>query len=251
VDSRKSLSPAADPVDELLRKWEAAGKGRAPTFPVGCVSCFGLYVAGSVICTYESTVGTLIALVAVVAGFLLMSRLTASRSQKRAAVQLATCNDVRVIGPLLASYYWPDIGGNRFIIANALTRLLPTVRDEHDYLLTQSNRDALRMILSSKDRPLVVASLAALTHLGDSRHVQAVKQLAINRAGGAGDPTVKEAARACLRALEQRTELSGYTLLRVPDESGGSHLRPSESSGQAVSALLLRPDGGTMRGDGD
>jgi hypothetical protein len=170
----------------------------------------------------------------------LTSRLATSENQRRLLVSLAAHDDVRIVGPLISAYYWPDMEVHAATIAEALVRLLPRLKVSDASILDEKQRESLRRALGSGNDALILAILKALEQIGNERDVKVVQRLAYGRAWTLRQKVIQEAAAACLPGLQARLERSGNKLLRVTDDHDESLLRPSSNAG--YTDTLLRPD---------
>lgn len=127
-----------------------------------------------------------------------------------AAYALAEFDDPRVIGPLVEAleprWVWSRV--RRGVFVEALTRLLPRLREEDAALLTRFQRTLLYKRLRSRTRPdenpadFKVAILQALAEIQDRDALPHVQRLANRQVWTKEDQRVQAAAKECLLRLQ-------------------------------------------------
>lgn len=191
----------------------------------------------------------------------------AMRPRKRRRVlahALARREDVRAIGPLIDALGLDDAGVHE-IAADGLIRLLPRLKASDADLLSDAQKSVLIRILNepigtfvagsvgyvfrlatNRDFELRLAILKAFEQVGDKRMIGVVERLANIKPKNAGQKRIKEAAEACLPALQSRIEQKTYsqTLLRaaeVTDAAPATLLRAATGTASESPEQLLRP----------
>lgn len=193
------------------------------------------------------------------------------RQRKRMTDQLAASpegrNDLRSIGPFIDAWggaYGTGDRQTREEAAEALIDLLPQLKASDSHLLDATHRDMLCQLLNIRvENPLYkdvselfrpsrntavdlrVATLRAFEQVGDSKALPVVERLAKEEVKSPGEKLIRDVARACLPALQQRVdqERQSKTLLRAADTTmseSDTLVRPAGS--QTVAETLLRPD---------
>ena len=240
-------------VERLLAVLKQESRGRWPIMHMGCVIALCMFLGLFTVCS--AGLAGPYSIVAMAIGFgviWLISRLRTSRSQREALVRLAAFNDVRVVGPLLSALHWPDMDDRRVEISGALVRLLPRLQASDASLLTAGHRESMRRALIAADPSVALAVLRALEQIGDHSDIPIIQRLANRRAWTPRQKAMKDAAIACLPALQARVQQSGVSLLRVPDTADNALLRPAGESAHATPSTLLRtpltPDDDTPGG---
>jgi hypothetical protein len=174
----------------------------------------------------------------------------ASRHTRQMADWLARMEDLRVIGILLEAHESKD-KVLRQIAEQALIRLLPRVKATDAGLFSLDQLERMHYLLYGRNAELALAALKALEQIGDGLSAWFVEGLtglapqSINFRLS-GDRRVREAARECLPAINQRLELKrlSQTLLRpasAPEDPSGILLRPAQGAPEGDPNLLLRP----------
>jgi hypothetical protein len=169
----------------------------------------------------------------------LIAAAAVSKAQKKATKELAEFEDVRSVGPLAQALEYQD-RELKAVAENKLTRLLPSLQASDASLLDEEQRKCLYRALHGRNTELVLAILKALEQVGDDKALPHVEKLAEGEGVVRGDfSRIREAAQACLPALQQRAEWerSRQTLLRAA------------SASDTPSDVLLRPAGGTIEAD--
>lgn len=190
-----------------------------------------------------------------------------ARLRRRALIaQVADQQDqfnTRSIGPLIDALYLDDAKTREIAIA-ALTEILPTLKASDTALLNESQRARLCYLISvSVDNPLHkdvralfrpadtraiafrVAILQAFEQVGDSNALAVVERLARGETKTAGESLIREAALACLPALQMRTQCEdrSRTLLRAAGAEANHEvalLRPVDGQHEVEPEKLLR-----------
>jgi hypothetical protein len=159
----------------------------------------------------------------------------ASQVQKKVTKELAEFEDIRSVGPLALALEYQD-RELKAVAENKLTRLLPRLQVSDAPLLDEEQRKCLYRALRGRNTELVLAILKALEQVGDEQAVPYVQKLADGEGIAATALRIREAAQACLPALQQRAELerSRQTLLRAA------------SASDTPSDVLLRPASGAL-----
>jgi hypothetical protein len=149
------------------------------------------------------------------------------RGESGVLMDVVAMQDVRTAGALLemlavASDY------RRETLQSALSGLFPKMRREHVAALTSAQAWAFASIVSLsdpvRDAEFLVAALEMLEQHGDNRWAPAVRDAVRISPHGA----VREAAQACLSAIELRASHagSGRVLLRAADGEATGLLLP-------------------------
>ncbi len=170
-------------------------------------------------------------------------------------VDLEYSNDKCNIGELIDALGWPNERAQHIAISG-LTRLLPTLTPEDDYLLTRQQRNELYHWLQPKcaksHNRLVLALLNAIEVLQDVSAVPMVRALCKSLKLRSPDNSkvrqlteVRRAAQHCLQFLEQLEEEdeTRHSLLRASDGATALSeelLRSMASASQYPSDQLLR-----------
>jgi hypothetical protein len=186
-----------------------------------------------------------------------------SKRGRKAVEELASNDDVNMIGPLLDARNLPD-GKTRHKTTAELIQLLPRLRASDAELLTPAQHGKLRSLLNmsqtnvmNKDVwslfgpanaqmvDLQIAILKAFEQIGDEKALPIVERLADQQAKTAVQKRLKQAAIECLPSLQQRIELNetSKALLRPAESPISSEelLRPATHVGELVPDRLLRP----------
>jgi hypothetical protein len=152
--------------------------------------------------------------------------------RKRTArfAQLAARDDVRVIGPLAEALRSWD-GESQRIAEDALVRLLPRLRAEHEPMIGPDARKSLYRALRGKNESLSLAIIKALRYIGDAEALITVSRMVYDKSRAGIESRVQNAAIALLPELQERVEEQNAvtTLLRAstPYRPAGEYLRAS------------------------
>ena len=125
------------------------------------------------------------------------------RSYATACLMLAKhFEQISIVGPMAGALGFSG-APIREVAATALTRLLPLLREEHVDLFTPRQRNNLHRAILSNNPELVLASLGALSKMGDSRTLPNVQKLASGLGLAAKDSSIREAADRTLLILRK------------------------------------------------
>jgi hypothetical protein len=173
------------------------------------------------------------------------------RKQKERIRELARTADVNAIGPMIELLSEIQPRHTRAALRDALTELLPRLKESDSLLPLSRQRAKLHRILEDAywyhdvhNPAFVVAILRAMGQIGDERSLKVVRQLAGMRARKESRKQIREAAAEALDLIELRIERrnSPSVLLRAADyeSTDATLLRPMAESGREPAALLLR-----------
>jgi len=168
------------------------------------------------------------------------------RFQNDLCRSLTLVDDIRVLGPLIASFAgrirepagavrrlrkvtgWRE--GQREELKTALLRLLSRIQPDDTIDLVRMERLFLVHALRSSDPEVVVALLRLLEQIGNSQDLAHVRKLESGLWLARTDPAVRDAAHACRVAIEARLADNAIT---------GTLLRASEPT--IAAETLVRP----------
>ena len=239
--------PQSD-IDALLAamKIEAAKQRRFNRFRSWCVAAYFCFFAGGLIYVFalRHHFGSVLPIINVFSWVpqIIASRMNNER-RKRTVEALTKANDVRIVGPLCDALGFRDEGMAK-IAGEALIGILPRLQASDSRLLNDEQRVKLYGILSSGDKPLVLATLKALEQIGDEKAIPIVEKLANRqRLAETKANEVRDAANHCLPFLREcaANRKAGAELLRAsgPDTKAETLLRPA-SAYQTEPQELLR-----------
>lgn len=165
-----------------------------------------------------------------------------SRRQRNVAIALALLDDIRAINSLIEACGYPDKCVKKGA-TKSLILLLPRLQSQNRDLLTRESRIALHQWLFSQNKACVLATLAALQHIGNQDDLVWLRRLT-QRKFKAGEEDIEAAAQACLQTIQQRIdqERPQETLLRAaesPSADAGHLLRPAEWAQNSVDPQQL------------
>lgn len=188
-----------------------------------------------------------------------------SKRLRHSTGPLSALGDVRLVGPLVEMLRIED-HHVRARAGAALTQLLPHLQASDASLLTTSQRMLLCRVLASPLNDLFrsdlvvmltrqtkhmadlqVAILKAFEQVGDSKALPVVERLATSPAKTGDQQRVRDAAVACLPALQMRAaqQQAHSTLLRASaarETNPALLLRPADGSVTTEAEELLRPE---------
>ncbi len=172
-----------------------------------------------------------------------------TRLHRLASETLARIEDMRVVGPLAQALELgdPSIAATA---EKALIQRLPQMRASDAAYLAPEQRDCLYRALGQRALELSLAILKALEQIGDQRALPLVSKLAEQEARTHQEKQIKEAAKACLPYLVDRTleGRAGNMLLRAasqPEAPPDTLLRPAQAVvSEADAQDLLRASHG-------
>ncbi len=152
---------------------------------------------------------------------------------------LASCEDLRVIGPLLERMHEADEDA-KWRAMLAVKDLLPRLRPSDSELLNPAQKMRLYQVLQDHDAQTCIAALQAIANIGDSRALPPVEGLIHSP-----NVDIRRAAAFALPALQERArrERESQTLLRgsaAPVMGGDILLRPAPPAPPANPAEMLR-----------
>ena len=160
---------------------------------------------------------------------------------------LVGLDDVRVVGFLTESMHSLN-EKYRAAVRDALTRLLPRVRQSDAKYLTVFRRKLLLQQFDLPRRPtsFLLAILKAMEQVGGAEAIPVVSRLARGEGRAAKDSALKAAAQECLPYLEARAEGRELrdTLLRsssAAEVAPETLLRPAPATSEEPANELLRP----------
>jgi hypothetical protein len=166
----------------------------------------------------------------------------ASKLQKESVRKLAKSPDLRGVGYFVEALGFDDKDVKKEA-AEALVSLLPQLKASDAHLLNDEQRTILYKQLRKDNSELILAILKSLEQIGDEKAVPFVEELANAKANKAGYARIREAAQACLPALNARVArlMASHTLLRATeaaDPDSSVLLRPAAGSGGDTDDLL-------------
>ena len=177
-------------------------------------------------------------------------RFAVSRRHRAVVAFLGATRDKRTLGPMLrglpggrGQLTW----GDGRSLAPALVSLLSTIDPSDSDLLSDAERQCLRLCLNSSDKRLAAAGLHAICAIGDAeRDLIAVRKFAKGAYVSRRDPELRDAAWRALPAISARIERRGQqtTLLRPahdPTNLADILVRPAPAGAQPDTSLLVSP----------
>ena len=233
-------------VGPLLRLMEKEARRRDKwSMAVAGVSVFAIMVSLLGIATEVNRSSEPLYLFLLLVLVALVNTTRPTRTQKRAAQELARFDDARVLGPLAQGLELDD-HYTRTVAAEGLKRLLPRVRASDAGLVSKEELHRLYRTLDSEDLELVLRILQGLEQIGDEDAIPYVEKLRSLPAFTSQEHRVRGAAADCITTLKARLgrEAVGSTLLRAarsPKSGEGNLLRPAAESAPSNSEMLLRP----------
>ena len=167
-------------------------------------------------------------------------------SQKQGAKLLAQLDDVRAVGVLTDALVWKD-ASLASDARNALTRLLPKIKESDAALLPPERRKILLKQFDDRNASstFLSAILKALEQVGEADDLPTVKRIASSEKGSRFLSLTK-AAQECLPYLQARIERKeqSTTLLRPSnafDPQPQTLLRPASPAPDEAASELIRP----------
>jgi hypothetical protein len=182
-----------------------------------------------------------------------------SKKQQTIIDCLIAGNDVRSVGPLLNGL-GTSSKVSRGLMVRALISQLPRLQESDNVWLSDANHRGLlalvqwansgimRKYYGDRWDDLVVASVQALSDVGDSRALKPIEALATGNTSTEAGKRIQLAARDCLEQLRKRVDRYrvGQHLLRSsaePDLQGDMLLKPVAETSNAYVQELPRPSG--------
>ncbi len=174
-----------------------------------------------------------------------------TQSERWLLRELADCDDLRAIGPLLEALSLDD-RRVRAAITPALARLLARVRPEDSAVISERTYRGLYGVLRWIGAPLVgsyvtpdlaVAALQALGRIGDERALPNVRRVADLPMRSEAEERIHRAAVTAIAEPERRLgrDGQGESLLRAAEPAPESLLRAATRAPDAPAETLVRP----------
>jgi hypothetical protein len=170
----------------------------------------------------------------------------ASQLQKEGVRKLARNLDIRGVGHFVDALAFGDKDIARSA-ADSLIVLLPRLQASDADLINDEQRAILYKQIRGDNTELVLAILKSLEQIGDEKVMPFVEERASGSNRKGRSQSIREAALACLPALNARVEMqrASHTLLRAAEsdrEDSEVLLRPAESA-HTPEGTLLKPAG--------
>ncbi len=259
----RSHAPASNEEDEARAAGRAEAAedehgGKHMRFPF-LVALYGIVLPFFIGCTFATiyyfNLPLLILSAAATVLTALAPRITLMPKHQRLARELAEIDDVKQVGMVVDALALPD-PTILAVLRPALIRLLGRIRASDSALLDPGQRrllyGLLKMDHARAHADLQVAVLKALEQIADPGAIPAVQSLANAHVQTARQRRVKEAAQACVSALQEHAGQvdQSWTLLRpasAPGDAVDVLLRPASAT-VTPAELLLRPVEGESSG---